>query len=123
MRAILAVVPLLLASGCMSTDYSKSIPAVLVDDGTDYRPVIRDVVSKSLNGRRITLTRNVLMTDSRLLLEPKAEALDPFGNPMSGRILGKPDDFSLKTINGTCVLLHENTGEFYPLEGVNCRPL
>lgn len=110
-------------AACMSTDFSQSIPAVLADDGKDYRPAISKVISEILDGRRITLTQDTLKNDSRLLLEPKAEPMDPFGNPMSGRLLGKPDDFSLRTINGACALLHEDTGEYYALADVNCRPL
>jgi len=110
-------------SGCMSTDFSKSVPAVLADDGRDYRPAITKIVSEVLGGRRVTLTRDAFMKDSRLLLEPKTEPLDPFGNPLSGRLLGKPDNFSLVTSGDSCAILHEDTGEYYILEGVACRPL
>lgn len=123
MRKSLAFAAVFLVSACMSTNYAQSVPAVLKDDGTDYRPMISKVVSEIMGGRRVTLTRNALMSDSRLMIEPKAEPMDPFGNPMSGRMLGKPDDFTLKTVDGLCFLLHEDTGEFYPLEGVNCRAL
>ncbi len=109
--------------GCVSTDFSNSVPAVLADDGTDYRPMISKVVSEALGGRKISLTRNALKTDSRLLLEPKAEPMDPFGNPMSGRLLDKPDDFTLRIIDGVCLLHHEDKDVYYTLDGVNCRPV
>lgn len=106
----------------MSTDFSKSVPAVLADDGTDYRPVIVKTVSEALGGRRINLTENALKTDSRLLLEPKTEPMDPFGNPISGRILERPDNFTLRTVDGVCVLHHEDKDVYYTLADVNCRP-
>lgn len=122
MRTVLLLGLALCLGGCVSTDFSKSVPALLADDGTDYRPMISKVVSEALGGRKITLTRNALKTDSRLLLEPKAEPLDPFGNPMSGRLLDKPDDFTLRTFDGVCVLHHEDKDVYYTLKDVNCRP-
>lgn len=123
MRTALPLLGGLLLSACMSTDYTNSVPAVLADDGKDYRPIIAKVVSEALEGRKVNLTTTALKKDSRLLIEPRAEPMDPYGNPMSGRILGKPDDFTLRTINDVCVLHHEDKDVFYPLNGVNCRPL
>lgn len=122
MRLTLTVVLALTLSACVSTDFSTSVPAVLADDGKDYRPMISKVVSEALGGRRVNLTTGALKSDSRLLIEPKAEPMDPFGNPMSGRLLGKPDDFTLRTVDGACVLHHEDKDVYYPLEGVNCAP-
>lgn len=122
-RRVIILSAALVLGGCMSSDFSQSVPAVLADDGTDYRPVLSKVISEALGGRRITLTPDTLKSDSRIMLEPKAEPMDPFGNPMSGRLLGKPDDFSLRTVNGQCVLLHEDKDIYYPLDGVNCRAL
>jgi len=123
MRRVLSAALALPLAACVTSNYANSVPAVLADDGQDYRPVIAKVVSEALGGRRVNLTNMALKRDSRLLIEPKAEALDPYGNPMSGRLLGKPDDFSLKTVDGICVLHHEDKDVFYPLDGVNCRPL
>jgi len=123
MRFALPVIAAMSLSACMSTDFSKSVPAVLADDGQDYRPTISKIVSEALGGRRVTLTESALKSDSRLLIEPRAEPLDPFGNPMSGRILDKPDDFTLRTMNGVCVLHHEDKDVYYTLDGVNCQAL
>lgn len=122
MRAIVIIGLIFGLGGCVSTDFSKSVPAVLADDGKDYRPIIIKAVTEALGGRKISLTQNALKTDSRLLLEPKAEPLDPFGNPMSGRLRGKPDDFTLRAVDGLCILHHEDKDTYYPLSDVNCRP-
>jgi len=123
MRKLFGLSAALVLGGCMTSDYTQSVPALLAEDGQDYRPAISKIVSEVLGKRRISLTRDALMTDSRLMIEPKAEPMDPFGNPMSGRLLGKPDNFTLKTVDGVCLLLHEDTDTYYPLENVNCRPL
>ncbi len=121
-RALTALLALSL-SACVSTDFTTSVPAKLADDGNDYRPAIAKIVSEALGGRRVNLTTTALKSDSRLMIEPRAEPMDPFGNPMSGRLLGKPDDFTLRTVEGKCVLHHEDKDVYYPLDGVNCVAL
>lgn len=123
MRKTLALGTAILLGACMSTNYKQSVPAVLADDGKDYRPVISKIVSEVMNGRRVNLTPDALKTDSRLMIEPRAEPMDPYGNPMGGRMLGKPDDFTLRTVDDVCLLHHEDTGDYYVLDDVNCRAL
>lgn len=120
MRFVLPFALVISLSACVSTDFTTSVAAKLADDGNDYRPAIAKVVSEALGGRRVNLTTTALKSDSRLMIEPKAEPLDPFGNPMSGRLLDKPDDFTLRTVDGKCVLHHEDKDVYYPLDGVNC---
>ena len=123
MRAVLGLGAIIVLGGCSTMDFSKSEPALLAKSAGDIRPALKDAVSKALGGRRVALASNVLTTDSRLIIEPKMEPRDPFGNPMSGRLLGRPDHFILKTANGECALMHEKTGEYYPLPGVACLPV
>ena len=122
MRAILVMGAAITLGACATVDYSKSVPALLTQQSTDARPEISRVVSEALNGRKVSLSADVLTNDSRLIIEPKPEGMDPFGNPGSGRLMGRPDHFLLQTIDNQCALYHKQSGEYYPLYGVTCRP-
>ena len=122
MRAILILGAAITLVACATVDYSKSVPALLTQKSTDARPEISRVLSEALDGRRVSLSADILTEDSRLIIEPKPEGMDPFGNPGSGRLLGRPDHFTLKTIDNQCALFHEKSGEYYPLYGVTCKP-
>jgi len=108
-------------TACSTTDFSQSVPALLPRGNQEGHAEIKRVVSEALGGRRVSLSKDVLTADSRLIIEPK-QHMDPFGNPANGRMLGKPDHFMLKTHNGTCALYQEKTGEYLPLSGVTCTP-
>ncbi len=123
MRINLIAGAFLLAAGCASVDYSDAKPGVIAKSDREARPVISALLSEILNRRYVQLTRDVLTKESRLIIEPKAEGFDPYGNPASGRLLGRPDHFTLLAVNGACVLRHEKTGEYYPVEGLKCKPL
>lgn len=122
MRKILFLGAMISLGACATVDYTKSVPALLSQKSVDARPEISRVVSEALDGRKVTLSEGILTEDSRLIIEPKPEGLDPFGNPGSGRLLGRPDHFTLKTIDNQCALYHEKSGEYYPLYGVTCKP-
>ncbi len=108
---------------CATVDYSKSVPALLAQKSVDARPEISRVLSDALDGRTVSLSADILTEDSRLIIEPKPEGMDPFGNPASGRLMGRPDHFTLKTVDNQCALFHEKSGEYYPLYGVTCKPV
>ncbi len=104
----------------MTTDFSKSVPATLKGD-QDVRPELKRVISEALGGRKVSLSPDVLTQESRLVIERAPEPLDPYGNPISGRLrMEKPNIFVLKKAGNSCALYHEQSGEYYPLSGVKC---
>lgn len=108
-------------SGCASVDYSKSVPALL-DTSDDVRPILSEVISKALEGRKVSLSSNVLKADSRLFIEPNTGPMDAFGNPLDGMRMGKADRFELRYIDGNCALWHPDSETYFPLNGVICKP-
>ncbi len=104
-------------------DHSKSVPALITNGDYKTRAEITSVISSALGNRKVTLTSDVLTKDSRVIIEPKGEPMDPFGNPMSGRLLGKPDHFVLRALDGQCFLHHEQTDTYHELETVTCSVL
>ena len=110
-------------AGCASMDYSQAEPAVLVNADGKVLNDIETLISGLLDNRRVLLASNVLKTDNRLIIEQNSNMMDPQGNMADGRMRAKPDHFRLLTLDGKCVLLHEQTGEYYPMDSVRCRPL
>jgi hypothetical protein len=53
----------------------------------------------------------------------QAPRMGPDGNPIMGRIMKKPDVFTLQTDGETCSLTHEESGNVYPLSLVICEPV
>ena len=122
MRTLLTLTAILTLGACATVDYTESVPALISEKSEDARPELSRVISEVLDGRKVSLSSDVLTKESRLIIEPKAEPMDPFGNPASGRLLGKPDHFVLKTVDSQCALYHEQTGEYHPLYGITCAP-
>ena len=108
--------------GCASLDMNQAVPALLSNPGAESRAEIAKTISDALDGRRIVLASDVLTADSRVIIDPVSSSLDPYGNPADGRVLGKPDHFQLKSVQGKCVLVHDQTGEFYVLTQAQCLP-
>jgi hypothetical protein len=107
-----------LGAGCAHVTHD--VPAVVTDPTAESRAEIRRVVSQALHGAPLTLADNVLTRDSTLIVE-RARPRDESGVPLVGRDTGRPERFRLVKDGARCVLVHEGTGERYPLAATTCE--
>ncbi len=109
-------------AACATTDYSSSADAVLSDSNESVRMELVRVTSEALNGRPVRIAPDALTATNRLIIEER-DMIGPGGNPLSGRLLNKPDHFVLKKSGSQCVLYHEQGETYYPLENATCSKL
>ena len=102
---------LLLATACKSSEVRTDVPAYLVDPTTESRAELQQVVSSMLGGKAVTIADDALTTQSMLIIEPKH---------LTGRDLGKPDQFQLLQSGSSCVLVHLGSGARTELSEANC---
>jgi hypothetical protein len=102
---------LLLAAACKSSEVRSEVPAYLVDPTTESRAELQHVVSSMLGGKAVTIADDALTTQSMLIIGAKY---------LTGRDLGKPEQFQLLRIGSTCVLVHLGSGTRSELSEANC---
>jgi hypothetical protein len=108
--AALGLAATLGAAGCAHARHG--VPAVITDPTEASRAELRRVVSEALHG--------ALTLESTLVIE-RARPRDENGLPLVGRDTGRPERFRLVKDGSHCVLVHEGTGERYPLESTTCQ--
>ena len=70
--------------------------------------IIEDIISTSLHGTKITLSKNAFIHDSIIIIEPtKIQSIEqPQG---MGRNVRQPEKYQLILDGGQCFLLHNKT--------------
>lgn len=111
LNASIVVGLLLLAVACKSSEVRTEVPAYLVDPTTESRAELQHVVTSMLDGRAVTIADDALTTQSMLIIGAKH---------LTGRDLGKPDQFQLLQSGSSCVLLHLGSGARSELSKANC---
>jgi hypothetical protein len=96
-------------------------PAVIVDPSAESRAELQRVVSDMLSGAEVTLAGDALTETSVLIIE-RARIRSLENPPLSGRDLGRPERFQLRTTGTECVLIHENSDARYELYETDCVP-
>ena len=91
---------------------SQLMPAMLMESSPETTALLSEAVSSALGGRKITLAPNVLMTGSKLTLDPKY---------VDSRSLQRPDHFILMKDGKRCYLQHEESGKMMPLGKLKCQ--
>lgn len=94
--------------------------AVLTQKSAEAHQELEAVVSKALGVAKVTLATETLMGESTMSVQ-QAPRMGPDGNPIMGRIMKRPDTFTLHTDGKTCSLTHEESGNVYPLSSVLCE--
>ena len=110
-NASIVVGLLLLAAACKSSEVRSEVPAYLVDPTTESRAELQLVVSSMLGGRAVTIADDALTTQSMLIIGAKH---------LTGRDLGKPDQFQLLQSGSSCVLVHLGSGARSKLSEATC---
>jgi len=124
LKIIAASFAVLLQTGCASTKPKDSLQsAVLIQPSAASTGVLNAIISRALNGARVSVAQDAFTQSSELQIERMAQ--DPASMPgLNGRLMGLPEAhrFSLKKNNeGNCYLVYQKTGNEYPLDGVKCR--
>lgn len=102
---------LLLVVACKTGAVRTELPAYIVDPSPESRAELQHVVSSMLGGRTVTIADDALTTQSMLTIEPKY---------LTGRDLGKPDQFQLLLSGAACVLVHLGSDARSELSEANC---
>lgn len=101
----------LVLSACKTAAVRTEVPAYRVDPTAESSAELRQVVSSMLGGRAVTIADDALTTQSLLVIEPKN---------LTGRDLGKPDQFRLVRSDSSCVLVHLGSAGRSELTKTNC---
>ena len=124
---MMAILPLMIG-GCQTVDGTKNeetqkadiTPAVLTQKSAAAHQEIEATISKAMGGQKVSLATEVLMVESSVSVQQK-QVMGPDSNPLVGRIMTKPDTFTLHTDGTTCTLTHQQSGKVYPLPNVVCE--
>ena len=117
---ILTAVTAVVTSACEpEAGEDKREPAVLSETSPAIRAEITQVVSKALGGRNVLIADNSLMATNRLIIEQRNAVHN--GMTVMTREDPLPDHFRLMVSGKTCMLVHEQTGEVYPLSQAVCK--
>ena len=103
----------LLLLACASSFAQPEVAAVIDKPTQQSRAELARAVSSALNGAPVTLADDALTRGSLLIIE----------RPLSGRDLGKPENFRLLKAGKQCTLVHERTGRRTRLTSTTCQPL
>jgi hypothetical protein len=95
------------------------VPALIVNPTPESRAALSQAVSSALNRRSVTLADDALTRESTLVIE-RAVRRDASGLRVQGREPGLPERFRLVKSGGSCVLVHERTGQRFPLGHTRC---
>ena len=125
--ALMAVLPLVMG-GCQTVEsteievepQAEITRAVLTQKSAAAHQELEAIVGRALGVQKVTLATEVLMGESTLSVQQKA-VMGPDGNPIMGRIMKRPDHFTLRTDGTTCSLTHDESGNVYPLTLVKCE--
>jgi len=116
-RALLAACALL--SGCRTPQAGEEVPALIVNPTAASRAALASAVGAALGGAVVMLSDDALTAQSWLAIDRRPRR-DPEGTPAQGRELGRPEEFLLVKSGGRCVLVHQRTGQRYPLADTEC---
>lgn len=108
---------LCLASLCVTT--STGAPAAIMESTPAGRTDIEQAVTAAL-GKDVLIADDALTKSSLLTIERRIPRTIE-GRIGSGRILDPPETFQLVLEGDQCILVHDRTGESYPLENARCR--
>lgn len=127
--AMAALLPVLLG-GCQTVEDTETeikmvekpviTQALLTQKSAEAHEELEATVSRAMGGQKVTLSQETLVGQSTFSVQQK-QHMGPDGNPIMGRIMKRPDKFTLYTDGSTCSLTHDESGDTYPLSSVVCE--
>ena len=129
LKAALVALTSLIVGGCqtvvdedpiIAAPKVESVPATLTQKSATAHQELEATIAKALGVAKISLAADALLGESKLSVQQRPH-MGPDGNPIMGRIMKRPDHFALQTDGSTCSLIHDESGEVYPLNSVICE--
>jgi hypothetical protein len=118
---VLTVAGMLYLAACRTRSAQRDVPAVITNPTAESRAEILRLVSGALNGAPLTIADDALPRDSTLIIE-HARPRNADGVPLTGRDIGRPEQFRLMQNGSRCVLVHERSGQRFTLASATCSP-
>jgi len=120
MCAMACAAALLTLAACRGTA-ATSVPARLVEPDAAIQAELQRAVAAALGDREVALADSALTTESVLVVERRRHVA-PDGTRIMGRELDPPERFRLLREGDGCILVHERSGQRFPLAGAACAP-
>jgi hypothetical protein len=118
---IIVVSCVLVLCACASIA-QQSQPALLIEPSAQSHDELVHVVSGALSVPTIMIADDALTRDAMLVID-RAPARDASGQQLSGRDVGRPEQFQLVSVGSRCELVHLKTQKHYVLTKVRCKPV
>lgn len=116
---ILKVVALFFLSSCVMPDQRTYVPAILINSEPKATKILEDIISTSLHGTEITLSKTAFIHDSIIIIEPtKIQSIEQ--PQLIGRNSRHPEKYQLILDGGQCFLLHDKTQLTWHLGNLKC---
>ena len=97
-------------------------PARISRPSPESRAELLRAVNTALHTSGVTLADDALTTSDKLIIE-RVPARDASGQRLSGRDFDRPQHFLLVKADRECVLVHQESGQRFPLKDVDCEDL
>jgi hypothetical protein len=115
---LLSAVSVAILSACTSLA-AHDEPAIIADGNHESHAEIVRAISAMLGVAPVTIAEDAFTKQSMLLIE-RVPARDASGQRLSGRDMGKPEQFQLVKHGRECVLVHANSGARQELARTEC---
>lgn len=97
-------------------------PARISKPSPEAQAELLRAVNTALHTSGVTLADDALTTTDSLIIE-RVPARDASGQRLSGRDFDRPQHFLLVKADRECVLVHQESGQRFPLKDVDCEGL
>lgn len=106
-------------SACTSPSVQADKPAVIAQVNDRTHAELQQVIQSALNNVPLALADNALTQDNVLLVE-RVTRRDATGALLNGRVLEKPERFTLLIRGSRCVLVQDSTQREWVLKHAKC---
>jgi hypothetical protein len=110
----------LILNGCLATEPTKSVEALLERPSTESRRILESAIGTLLSSQPIKLAETVFTIESTVIIEAR-QPKDSRGNLLDGREGRQADTVTLLTEDGKCYLKHDQSGNIKLLVSINCQ--
>lgn len=117
---VVALASFLLPVACTTLSAQQDVPALITNPSEQSRAELLRVVSGALNGAAVAIADDALTRESVLTIEQRPPR-ELEGRPLTGRVLGMPEQFRLVINGARCALLHQSDGMRFELTATRCR--
>ena len=110
----------LILNGCLATEPTKSVEALLERPSTESRRILESAIGTLLSSQPVKLAETVFTVESTVIIEAR-QPKGSRGNLLDGREGRQADTVTLLTEDGKCYLKHDQSGNINLLVSINCK--